>query len=260
MGEIVKTHVHMTDSFQEQFAHILELQQIDLNLHKMQNVLDGIPARLADLLATYTVAKEALEGAQKELADVEKAKREDEAAVADSTEHLRNREAKLYAIKTQKEYQAALKEVSDGRRMNREREDRILASMEKIEGLTQKITQLSEGFADKESAYRTKDEELKKEEVAIRAEMEKELSFRPELIAKIDKILIRKYDFVRRRYENAVVAVIGGVCHGCSTKVPPQLYNEMLRRNEFKVCPNCQRLIYVAHEPETKEAGPAEVN
>lgn len=243
----------MTDAFQVQLALICELQQIDVNLHDLQLELDNLPTQVKDVETAYLAAKADLDAANAELAEVEKAKRGDEGGLAASLDYLRTREAKLYAIKTNKEYQAALKEVADGKRANKEREDRILLAMEKIEALTKKTTQLILECADKESAHREKRENAKQEETRIRDKMKDDIAHRPLVAAKIDKVIIRKYEFVKQRYARALVSVMNGVCQGCSTKIPPQLYNLMLRKDELKVCPNCQRLLFVPEQPAANE-------
>lgn len=244
----------MTAQFEEQLSLICELQKIDLDLHNLQKRLDSFSDEIREEAATYNTAKNLLGAAEAELAEVEKAKRTDEMELAASVENLRNREARLYAIKTNKEYQAAIKEVSEGKRINKEREDRILQAMEKAEALTQKITQLKKEYADKEVVYNMKLAALKEDEKNIHKAMEEDVARRPLVLAKIEKVILNKYEFVKQRYAVAVACVSSGVCQGCSTRVPPQLFNEMLRRETFKTCPNCQRLIYVEATPAVETA------
>lgn len=239
----------MTAAFEEQLASLCELQDIDLDLHNLQKELNALPARIAEIEASFAEIRDRLAATKTGLTEVEKQKRTDEVELAASVEHLREREAKLYAIKTNKEYQAALKEISEGKRINREREDRILAGMERIEALTQEITQLGATFAEKESAFRSAQEAVRTEETALRERMARETARRPELLARIEKDVLRKYNSVRRHYAQALAGVAEGICQGCSRRVPPQLYNEMLRREGFKVCPSCQRLLYVLAVP-----------
>ena len=243
-----------SDNFQEQLGILRQLQEIDLNLHKCKVVLDGLPQRLQATESALAEVTEALEGAKAEMAELEHTRRTDEADLEASVEHLREREAKLYAIKTNKEYQAALKEVSEAKRLNREREDRILAAMERIEELTQKSAQLETDFADKEKAYKAKKEEVDTEEKGLRQTMEEGQAKRPDLTSRIEKETQRKYDFIRQRYADALAPVVNEICQGCSRRIPPQLFNEMLRQEKIKVCPNCQRMLYVM-EVSSEEAG-----
>ena len=235
----------MTESFQENLKLLRKLQEIDLNLHNCRIAIEKLPEKIADVRGERDVALAELDAAKAELAELEASKKEDEANLAESSEKLQAREARLFAIKTNKEYQATVKEISEGKRLNREREDRILQSMEKNEELTKKIEQLETTFADKDSVYSEKKSVLDQEEVELRKLMEVSGADRPGVVESIDPKILRKYDFIRKRYVDALVEVVDGVCSGCSTRVTPQTYNEMLRQNELKSCTNCQRLVFV---------------
>ncbi len=207
-----------------------------------------LPERIAAVESAYREVKDSIDQAKQEMAEAEKSRRHEEMELTSAVDHARQREAKLYAIKTTKEYQAALKEIAETKKLNKEREDRILGLMEQIDVLTKKITQLETDLTDKEAAYRKEDEALKVEEAELVKTLEGIESRRPEIVSKLDIKLVRKYDFVRQRYPDALVHVEKGVCQGCSMNVPPQLFNEMLKYNEFKNCPSCHRLIFVNQE------------
>ncbi len=239
----------MTAPFEEQFSLLCELQEIDFNLHILRRKLNELPSKIVEKQTAFNMVKDRLEAHKAELAQLEHDRRTDERDLEAQTQHLREREAKLYAIKTNKEYQAALKEISEGKRQNREREDRIIQAMERIEALGQEITQLDKDFAEKETDFKTAMEAVKKEEDEIRQQMDEQSTRRPKLMEGIEKDILRKYDMVRQRYSDALVGVVSGICQGCSRRVPPQLYNEMLRRERLRICPNCQRLIYVLQAP-----------
>lgn len=235
----------MKTEFNAQLTRLKELQDIDLRLHEINIKLEALPDRIAAHEAAYNQVRTEMDAAKHELAEAEKSKRHEELELATTAEHAKQREAKLYAIKTTKEYQAALKEIAETKKVNKEREDRILGLMEQIENLGKKMTQLESELADKESAYRKEDEALKAEEAELTRSMDEIEARRPKLVSEIDVKVIRKYDYVRQRYPDALAHVEKGVCQGCSMNVPPQLYNEMLRSIEFKNCPSCHRLIYV---------------
>lgn len=239
----------MPSAFQKQLALLKELQAIDLDLHSLRLKLDALPARIADKREAFEAVEARLAALKTDLDETEKQRRTDESELAASVDHLREREAKLYAIKTNKEYQAALKEISEGKRINREREDRILQAMEKIESLRKEIEQLESAFAEKEAEFKSALSEVETEQADIRGRMQAEAARKPELERQLEKDLLRKYNVIRGRYADAMVGVIAGICQGCSRRVPPQLFNELLRQESLKTCPSCQRLIYVAEAP-----------
>ncbi len=243
----------MTASFDEQLTLLCELQDIDLNLHNIERELAALPQKIAVQQAAFDEIASKLTQLKTEREETERARRTDERELAASVEHLRERETKLYAIKTNKEYQAAIKEVSEGKKQNREREDRVLQAMERIEALGQEIAQLDQGYAEKEAALSEGLAAVAEEEKALAKSREEQSARRPKLLGGIEKVTLRKYEFIRRRYPNALVGIVGGVCQGCSRRIPPQLYNEILHREGFKACPSCQRLICVVEEPEEEK-------
>jgi predicted nucleic acid-binding Zn-ribbon protein len=51
----------------------------------------------------------------------------------------------------------------------------------------------------------------------------------------------------------AIIRVIDAVCQGCNMNIPPQMYNELQRRDSLKNCPSCERLIYWQNEDDRSE-------
>jgi len=235
----------MTTDFQTQLAALKELQEIDLRLDKIANDLDKLPERIAETESRYFQIKEEFDNVVNELNETEQLKKKEEKELEYSSEELKKRETKLYAIKTNKEYQAVLKEIADTKKLNKEREERILTYMEKIEFLSKKNTQLSGELADKKVGYEKEKNLLEIDEQEFKKQLVEYEEKRPEIEGKLDKVFLRKYNFVRARYDSAIVSVKNGVCQGCSMNIPVQLYNEVLHLIELKNCPSCHRMIYV---------------
>ncbi|MBI4126336.1 MAG: hypothetical protein HY465_02460 [Deltaproteobacteria bacterium] len=234
----------MATDIRAQLALLKDLQAVDVVLHEIQLELDSLPQSIAHIEAAHRTAKEALAAHHHETIELEKAKRLEELEVQTSTEKMAERENKLYAIKTTKEYQAALKEVADGKKANREREDRILQMMERLEELQKKTTQLQTEAADKESEYNVRLAELQNREAELVKKRDETATRRPQLISQVDVKIMRRYDFVRNGHPDALAEVVRGVCSGCHMNVPPQLCNEIRRYEEVKTCPSCRRLLY----------------
>lgn len=243
----------MSTDYTSQLTLLRELQQIDVKLHKDRVSLNAIPEERLKIEEDHSIARAEFDGLKNELAETEVQKTKDEADLEFATAHFQEREAKLYAIKTQKEYQAAVKEISEAKRANREREERILKAMERVEELNQKITQLNDAITDKDKEFETKLADLDARVAELQAEITAFEARRPDLLEKIDKAVIRKYDHIRQRYPDALVPITRGVCGGCSMNIPPQLVIETLKAKELHNCPSCHRLIYVMNEEPTDE-------
>lgn len=234
------------------YLHLLkELQEIDKRIHQIDFELAEIPGQLENSGAEYLTLSRSLEAKEKRLAEATKERQTLEKALQEDNERASQREARLYAIKTQKEYQATLKEISEIKKSNKERETRVLSLLEEGEKLSPEITQLKSQIADMEGGYRQIEGELKNREKELKIEREKMVERRPALLQEFPKEILKRYENIGRRYDNPLVAVERGVCQGCNMNIPPQVYNEMLRGTDLKSCPNCHRLLFV--EPKIAE-------
>ncbi|MDZ4224885.1 MAG: C4-type zinc ribbon domain-containing protein, partial [bacterium] len=99
--------------------------------------------------------------------------------------------------------------------------------------------------ADIEGGFRQIEAELKKRELELNAERVLLGEKRPALLKELPAPVLKKYELVKRRYDDAVALVKKGICQGCNMNVPPQFYNEMLKTKDLRECPTCHRLIYV---------------
>lgn len=227
-----------------QLELLKKLQSVDLRIHDIDLRLQDIPNKLEESQSVYRASRELLTAKETEKNQIEHDKHTMEKDLEADIAHTKERELKLYAIKTNKEYQAALKEIADGKKHNKDREDILIQKMEKIESLTQEIAQLSTETADKEAVYKKAEEELKAEEAAIRQEREKDVAESAILAKDIDKEVIRIYQFIRARYPDTLVQAKNGVCTGCNMNIPPQLFLELRKLLKFSQCPSCKRILY----------------
>ena len=234
----------MTIDIKAQLALLRELQTIDIRVSKIEEELEGIPQEIAEIKAEFNQAKIECEAKEAGKAEAEKERRNLEAGLADSTEHLHERENKLDSIKTNKEYQAALKEIADGKRSNKEREDQILVLMEKIEQLSQETTQLSALMAEKETEFKNDEEELLRKSKELEKEQEEEAKELKLVEAKVDAAMLRKYQSISQKYIDPIAGVMKGICQGCNMNIPPQMYIELLKSKKFHFCPKCYRFVF----------------
>lgn len=222
-----------------------ELGLLDARLAQFRRELATIPEQREASCGEYLALQRSLEEKTARLSEVEKEKRGLEGEVKELGEEVQTREQRLFAIKTQKEYQATLKEIAKIRQENKQREDRILALMEETEKVTQETTQLKSEMADKEGEFSKIEGELKQKETALAKEVGELEARRPQILTALPPPVLKQYDQAKQRFGNPIAGVKKGICQGCSMNIPPQVYNEMLKHNDLRHCPNCHRLIYV---------------
>ncbi|MBU4485233.1 hypothetical protein KKA47_07435 [bacterium] len=231
-----------------QLALLVSLQDIDVQIHRINRELGNIPKERENLGAPYLTIKRDLDAAQivKEKSEAEKTNFEKE--IKEFEGLAKERESKMYSIKTNKEYQAVLREIAQAKMSNKERTNKVKVLFSQIEELTQNISQLSQALADKESEYKNIDQNLKEREKNLLSEREGFESKRPEIETKVDKELMRKYMTVKGRYPDPMARAEKNICRGCHMNIPPQLFNNVLKFDQFYSCPRCFRIFYYKEE------------
>lgn len=222
-----------------------QFQDYTLKIQALDQQLAAIAERRAEAHNRLAGLKEQWAGKGHDKERIEQSRRADELEVEVEKVHLQEKEAKLYAIKTNKEYQAALKEVADSKRLIREREDRVLSDMESLEKLTQEITQLSTTVADTESECATLATDLDAQTATVRADHQREHAARETVAGTVAKEAMKIYKNAQRRFPDALGPVEHGVCCGCNMRIPPQLFVELQQYKRLYDCPSCHRILYV---------------
>jgi hypothetical protein len=63
--------------------------------------------------------------------------------------------------------------------------------------------------------------------------------------SQIDKTHLEKYEFLRNRLQGLALAEARqGACLVCHIHIPPQMYNDLQRRDRLITCPSCHRILY----------------
>lgn len=234
----------MSTDLTQNLLALIQLQEVDTKINQFQRELATIPEKLDEAGGAYLVVKKQIDAKQAELDQMNKERLGLEQAVKEGTTTLQEREKRLYTIKTQKEYQAAVREITLAKKENKDREDRILKLMETGEALVKEITQLKTDVADKETEFHKVEGEFQARAESLKKEKEALEGGRPVLLETIPPVLLARYQTVQKRYFDAIVAVVKGICQGCRMNIPPQRFNEMLKAKELANCPHCFRLIY----------------
>ena len=218
-----------------------ELQSIDLKIDGRQAEKDLLLKQMADLEREVEESRLALDTLREELAALQAQKKVNEQTLAVEGDNIVRSEARLHDIKTQKEYQAVLKEVSTAKKVQTELEEQILKNIEEAE---LKLATLNGNIALRKGEVQA---ELDKLEAVIAGDQ----SQRAVTTAGLTPPLINRYQMLREKRQGiAVVEARDGSCLGCNMHIPPQMYNNLYKGLELIVCPHCQRMLFIrAAEP-----------
>ncbi len=233
-------------------SHLKELQAIDQKISTLDKEIAAGSAEIDSRRNSLDGHKGTLVQLAEKIAANEQRRRELEAELEDEGGKIKDRQAKLMNVQTNREYQSILKETEDGKKANTLREEAVVQLMEQIEALTAQIEEETKICAEDEKMLAEDIAAVEKKISQFNAEKSKILKTRESKASAVSASLLKKYTAIRdKRNGVAIVPVTGGVCRGCFMNIPPQLYNDLMKEDKLISCPTCHRIMF--HETETEE-------
>lgn len=153
-------------------------------------------------------------------------------------------EEKLKAIKNNREYQAAMKEVSSFKRnvKNYEKEKENLKPL--IEALNKEIEGLEKEQKEKSNTYEKILIKMKDDNNVLDKEITDINTLKKEKLKTMPKNLIESYVKIYQKKQGSGIALIKeGKCNVCNMTLPKQICNEISKKDRIIYCPSCQRIV-----------------
>lgn len=238
-----------------ELTHLVELQKLDRKLDDIENAKGDLPnrvraseQRLADLKADIEVRAQNLQLTQKE-------KRRLEGEIAVLEQKKKDLSEKLYAVTTNKEYDAVTLEIETVLQRIDETETTLLQAIEREDQLESELSELRSQLTSQEETHNKQMADLQRR---IETNAEKERLLRGErdsLAEKIPLPRLRTYTRIRNGKDGlAVVPILRGACGGCYTNIPPQRIMEVRDHDKIITCESCGRILYWVEQNETADA------
>lgn len=230
----------------EMIDTLVKIQKIDIETEKLKTLVADVPLRISNLEQQLETFTGEIENDQASIAEFNKQYRAYESELQLNQSRIKKSEEKLRSVKTNKEYQSSLKEIDDLKAIRSKIEDELLEFLEKIEtadknlqARRQQYQELVDETNQKKAAIQRDAEQNEKRLVELQSE-------RDATAAQLDDDLIELFNRVKAKHSNgvAIAEVKNAVCLGCNMNIPPQIYNELQRRDSLKYCPSCERIIF----------------
>ena len=229
----------------EKMERLVALQTVDRKIHEMERAKEEIPQRLAFLEEEFKKEEEKLKAERTGFEKLQKDRRQKEKDLEEEVDRVKKAEARVFEIKTNKEYQAVLKEIETAKKLNRQREEEILGILERLEEIQAQMGKHEQTLEARRKEYQREIEELKQKAASFEAEMADEVRQRQAQEKEIPRELLTKYRMLSEKRQGVAVArVINGVCQACNMNLRPQLYIELQKQDTLIACPNCNRILF----------------
>jgi predicted nucleic acid-binding Zn-ribbon protein len=222
----------------ERLAHIdSELRDLQEQHAQERSTLDGLRSgisRLDDKLATDGTALSAMDKARGELIQ----------DVRNMNQQLEHSREKLGRSRTEREANAAQRELEELRKLVRDREEEIgkltadaEAARQQFDTTQAEHKRLVDDLGAREGDISSK---LGVVDVALRAKQAE----RDAAVKLLPAQLYRRYDLIRQKRGTGIAQTTDGTCKACHMSLPPQLFHRLRREPTLEQCPSCNRIIY----------------
>ena len=225
---------------------LINLQAIDTRIAGLEADAVRLPREIAAIHAAVEDAKKNAEQAKARLDAARKDQRAKEKDLEVVQAKRSKNEARLYEVKTNKEYSAVLIEIEEIKQEKARMEEEVLVLMEAQERLTGDIREAETRFKQRESEGRGQEATLKEQLRGIEADLAGVRTERRELAGKLPANILADYDrILRARAGLALVPVTKpNFCGACRMTITPQRLQELRAQSSLIPCESCGRYLY----------------
>jgi len=225
---------------------LIELQALDSRIAGLEAEAARLPKQIEAIQAALAEAKKTAETIRAKVDATKKDLRAREKDLEVTAGKRSKAEARLYEVKTNKEYSAALLEIEEIKQEKGKTEEEILGLMEMQERLAVDVKEA-------EGRLQTREEQAKQDEGVVRgklAKVEDELNgVRAERANRAKALSVgtlASYERIMKARGGTAVAAVdpAAICGGCRMSIRPQALMELRVATGLMTCENCGRFLY----------------
>jgi len=224
---------------------LYELQQIDLEIQKTQEILDEVNRQLGES-ETLVRARAELLAKEEHLAEIDKQQRDVEWESEDLRSSIAQISKKLYdgKIKNPKELLSLEQEVKLFKAKLKQKEDSLLDLMAEVEEEQGKIKLVTERLSKLEGEWQQEQEVLAQQQAEAERQLADFSQKRQVSASEVAPQSLELYERIRLRKGQAVVKVEQGRCQGCRLNLSMRELQQA-RAGAVVQCSSCGRILYL---------------
>ncbi len=236
-------------SIPEQIRTLEELASVDAELKVLDDQLSQERTTLASLKATLKRLEEKRKSDLLSVAATDKARNELVTDVRGMMQQLDHSREKLNRSRTERESNAAQRELEELRKLVRDREEDINKLTAEGDAVRTQIESGEAEAATVQAALGSTEGDSTSKVVEVGRQRDDKLVARGGIAKRLPPVLYRRYETLRTKKPCAISQTTDGTCTACHMALPPQLFHRLRREPMIEQCPSCQRLIYFVPPP-----------
>ncbi len=235
-----------TEQIREQIRALEELAAMDAAVKALEEQLSEERGVLNSLKESLKRLDERLQIDRTTVGAADKQRNDLHIDIRTMTQQVEHSREKLNRSRTERETNAAQRELEELRKLIRDREDEITrldtdtaAIRTAVETTEAEHKRIGEELAAKEGDIQAKVAKLE-------ADKSERGGGRDSIVKRLPPVLYRRYELLRGKRGTAIAQTTDGTCNKCNMALPPQLYHRLRREPLIEQCPSCNRIIYFA--------------
>ncbi len=229
----------------DQLKCLIEYQKIEDKKNQLIRSSEEAPRRIAEMEKELESFEGLYLSKKEEHDNAKKMHRSVEQQIEDLGARMGRQKTRQSEVKTNKEYQAILKETDETKKEIARGEESLLELMENIERLGGEVAELEKELAERRRKMEEEKAVLLQESAELQSRLERLEGIRQLVRDRVNPELLKKTDFLFVKQAGiAVSAVENGVCKVCHMNIPPQKFIELQRDEDILQCPHCHRFLY----------------
>jgi uncharacterized protein len=229
-----------------QLQTLIDLQGLDGRIAALETEAARLPKQIEAIQAALADAKKTAETIRAKVDATKKELRAREKDLEVTAGKRSKAEARLYEVKTNKEYSAALLEIEEIKQEKGKTEEEILSLMEMQEKLGVEVREAEARFKSREEQARQDEAVVRKKLAVVQHDLDLLRTERDSRARELPKGLLADYDRILKARGGVAVANVSSaaVCGGCRVTIRPQAIQELRVATELMRCESCGRFLY----------------
>lgn len=233
----------------KQLMELKKLQDIDLILRNATLDIERIKETISKNDSEIEELRTRLKQIENDLKEKEARRIAMEKEIRADEEVVKRWESRSKEIKSGREYQALMREISLTRKDISDKESEVLLLIEDIEKQQKEMEAIKAELDKRTKTWTAEKAELEKRIKENQKQINENNIKKEELLKTLSPSLLQRYERIKSQREGiAIVEAKNYICTGCNMNIPPQVYNQVLKRESLISCPYCQRILFISEE------------
>lgn len=228
---------------------LLNLQEYDIERLRIESQLRMFPDDILAVNARIDEVKALEQSTQNELKQVELKRNDLDRQLNEAEDRVRKFKTQQISVKKNEEYEALSKTIEREEALVNQLADDQLDLLVEIDELRKKADLAMQEHQEQKQAYQTQLDYLKKQEIELKANLQKLQKAVSEAEKSVDSIYLKKYHQVLKQVKRGpyVVQLEGNRCHGCHLTVSNEIVSLVRQGDKPYQCDSCSRILYLAN-------------